>query len=380
MKIVYLDNNATTKPDPRVVAAMLPWFEEHYANASSVQNPFGLFASRAVEKARETIASFFGAKPNELVFTGGASESINTAIKGAVELTYPLKNHLIVSKIEHPSTLAVCKYLEKKGIQITYLDVDSEGYIDLEQLTAAITDRTALVSIIAANNEIGTIQDLDAITKIVKKRDCLLHLDFAQGNGRVELDLRTLMADLVSFSAHKSHGPKGIGALFIRESLQKGFPPLIHGGDQELGLRGGTLNVPLIVGFKETVTLLTKEKEVENQRMAFLNNALYEGICSNIKNVYLNGPLKRRLVTNCNVLLPDINANKLLRAVKNVAFSTASACATLSTKPSHVLLAIGRTREEAQSCFRFGVSRFTTPEEIQYAVEAIALAAKNSYK
>jgi cysteine desulfurase len=357
---------------------MRPYFEEYYGNASSVQNSFGKYAERSVERARTGIASYFGAFPEELIFTSGATESINMAIKGAVESFFPQRNHIIVSQIEHPAVLAICRYLAEKGIRITYLPVDSEGFIDPDLLANEITRQTALVSIIAANNEIGTMQNLAVITKAVKERDCLLHFDFAQATGKMPLNLKELPVDLVSFSAHKINGPKGIGALFLRKSLSGGFPALIHGGKQERGLRGGTLNVPAIVGYGKAIELLSELQDEENRRMQELRDILFYGLCSNLQNVYLNGPQTNRLFANLNVLLPGIHTTKFLQSASAVAFSTGSACASGDAEPSHVLLAIGRTKAEARSSFRFGLGRFTTAEEIEYAIGILSDAAKKS--
>jgi cysteine desulfurase len=378
VRTVYLDNGATTRLDPRVLQAMHPYFEEHYGNASSVQNTFGKFAERSVERARAIIAGYFGATPGELYFTSGATESINTAIKSTVESFYPAKNHIIISAIEHPAVFSICRYLEAKGIRITVLPVDGEGFVDPDLLQNEITTATALVSLIAANNEIGTLQDIAQITTVVKEKGCLLHLDFAQATGKIPLNLKEMPIDLVSFSAHKVNGPKGIGALFVREGLTGNLPPLLHGGDQEKGLRGGTLNVPAIVGYGKAIDLLSGMDTEENHRMEALRNKLFYGLCSNLKNVYLNGPQTRRLFANLNVLLTGIQTTKFLQASGAIAFSTGSACATLRNEPSHVLLAIGRTKEEARSSFRFGVGRFTTGEDIDFAIDVLSEAAKKS--
>ncbi len=360
--------------DPDVISAMVPYFDEYYGNPASDFHSFGIYAERSVEKAREDIARFYGAKLSEIVFTSGATESINTAIKGVVESFYPEKRHIVTTKIEHSAVLEICRYLETKGIEVTYLDVDSTGMVDPENVARSIRKDTTLVSLIAVNNEIGTIQSFEEIAEITRNKDCLFHLDFSQGTGRVEINLDKIAVDLVSFSAHKCHGPKGIGGLFIRENIQNQLRPLLHGGGQEGGLRGGTLNVPGIVGFAKAVSILAEFGIRENVRIEDLRNKLFYGICSNLNNVYLNGPQTKRLVTNLNLVFEGVDTDRFIGATKNIAFSSGSAC-TGSKKPSHVLLAIGRTVEQAKCSFRFGLSRFTTESEIEYAIDLIVREA-----
>ena len=379
MEKIYLDNNATTRTDPRVVEAMIPYFSENYGNPSSTLHQFGITAEVAVEKSIVGIAAFFSAKPSEVVITSGTTESINFAIKGIVEHFYPEKNHIVVSTIEHHATLEICKYLSERGVEVTYIGVNAEGYVDLEKLAESITAKTALVSIIAANNEIGTVQDISAISKIVREKGALLHLDFAQGTGRVGFDLSRGDADMMSFSAHKCHGPKGIGALLIREGLTKSIVPQILGGGQQNGLRGGTLNVPLIVGLYETLNILVESGNAENARIGKFQSMLLDGIISKNKDIELNGPKEGRLVTNLNFLMNGIDTNKLIRSLRTIAFSTGSACATKTNEPSHVLTAIGRSTKQARSSVRFGIGRFTTETEIEFAIEEINKAIKNSY-
>ncbi len=374
MMKIYLDNNATTRVDPDVLSAMMPYFDEHYGNPASGFHSLGIYAERSVEKAREEIARYYGAKPREIIFTSGATESINTAIKGTVESFYPGKRHIITSKIEHPAATAICSYLQTKGIDVTYLDVDSTGLVDPDIIAQSIRKDTALVSLLAVNNEIGTIQPMQEIARVTQDQGCLLHLDFSQGTGRVELNLENVGADFVSFSAHKCHGPKGIGALFIRENSRNKLQPFIHGGGQEGGFRGGTLNVPGIVGYGKAVSILSEIGKSESARIEALRNKLYFGICSNLNNVYLNGPQTNRLVTNLNIVLEGIDSGRFVGATKDVVFSSGAACAGIG-QASHVLLAIGRTIQQAKTSFRFGLSRFTTEAEIDYAIELIVREA-----
>jgi cysteine desulfurase len=372
---IYLDYNATTPVDPRVLDAMLPYLKEYFGNASSKSHTHGLIASQAVENSRKIIADFFNAPVEDVIFTSGATESINTAIKGAVESLYPAKTHVITSTVEHEATLNVLRYLESKGIQVSYIPVDGEGYVDLDILQKAITPRTGLISIIAANNEIGTIQNLQKLSDICRKRNVLLHLDFSQATGRVPLDLQKTPVDFISFSGHKIYAPKGIGCLIINsQNVPSSFVPLLHGGGQEKNIRGGTLNVPYIVALGKAIELINEISADENKRIELLRDRFFDGLCKNVTDVYINGPQKNRLSTNLNVLFKGVSSDTLMMNTRSIACSNTSACSSGSPEPSHVLLAIGRTIEEAKSSLRFGFGRFTTQSEVDAAVGTIARA------
>lgn len=372
---IYLDYNATTPVDPRVLDAMLPYLKEHFGNASSRSYTHGLIASRAVENSRNNIAAFFNTDPDNIVFTSCATESINSAIKGTVEALYPAKTHIITSTIEHEATIQVLRYLEGKGIRVSYIPVDNEGYVDLELLQKSITPQTGLISVIAANNEIGTIQDIAKLSEIAHRNNVLLHLDFSQATGRVPLDLQKTPVAFVSFSGHKIYAPKGVGSLIInKEIAPASFVPLLHGGGQEKSVRGGTLNVPYIVALGKAIELINEDSADENNRIELLRDRFFDGLCKNVTDVYINGPQKNRLSTNLNVLFRNVSSDTLMMNIRAIACSNTSACSSGSPEPSHVLLAIGRTVEEAKSSLRFGIGRFTTEDEIDTAVETIALA------
>ncbi len=378
---IYLDYNATTPVDPRVLDAMLPYLREHFGNASSKSYTQGLIAAQAVENSRSRIAEFFNTNTQDVIFTSCATESINTAIKGTVEALYPDKNHIITSTIEHEATINVLKYLESKGIRVSYTPVNHEGFLDLNLLKDSITPQTGLISIIAANNEIGTIQDIQKLSEIAREKHVLLHLDFSQATGRVPLDLQKTPVDFVSFSGHKIYAPKGIGCLIINtESLPSTFVPLLHGGGQEKNLRGGTLNVPYIVALGKAIELINEDSADENKRIELLRDRFFDALCKHVTDVYINGPQKNRLSTNLNVLIRNVNSDTLMMNIRSIACSNTSACSSGSPEPSHVLLAIGRTVEEAKSSLRFGIGRFTTADEIETAVDTIAQAVNKLRK
>ncbi len=378
---IYLDYNATTPVDPRVLEAMLPYLQGHFGNPSSKSYTHGLIASQAVENSRNRIAAFFNTDSDNVIFTSCATESINTAIKGTVEALYPQKTHIITSTIEHEATINVFRYLESKGIQASYVPVNNEGYIDLDLLEASITPQTGLISIIAANNEIGTIQDIQKLSIIAQRNNVLLHLDFSQATGRVPLDLQKTPAAFISLAGHKIYAPKGIGCLIInKELVPASFIPLLHGGGQEKNLRGGTLNVPYIVGLGKAIELINEDSADENKRIGLLRDRFFDGLRSNVTDVYINGPQMNRLSTNLNVLFRNVSSDTLMMNIRSIACSNTSACSSGSPEPSHVLLAIGRTVEEAKSSLRFGIGRFTTADEIDTAVDTIALAVNKLRK
>jgi len=366
MKRIYLDNAATTKVDDEVLKAMLPYFNEKYGNASSVHF-MGQEAKNALEKSRGIIAKAIGAKPGEIIFTSGGTESNNLAIKGLFFSNYPKKNHIITTKIEHDCILNTCRWLETQGAKVTYLDVDAEGFIDLNELENSITDKTILVSVIHGNNEIGTIQNLEAIGKICRRKGILFHSDACQSFTKVPINVRKQNLDLITLNGHKIHGPKGVGALYIREGIR--ITPLLHGGGHERKIRSGTENVSGIVGFAKAVEI-AKKKDVE--KMIVLRDKLIEGILK-IPNTRLNGSKNQRLCNNVNISFNNIEGESVGGYLENygICTSTGSACASHSLETSHVLRAIGLTPLEANSSIRLSISKYTTEEEIDYVLEVL---------
>jgi len=366
MRQIYFDNAATTRVDDEVLREMLPYFTEKYGNASSVHFK-GQEAKNAMEKARSIIARQIGAKPQEIVFTSGGTEANNLAIKGLFFSNYPEKNHIITTRIDHDCVLNTCKWLETRGAKITYLDVDAEGFIDLNELENAITPKTILVSVIHGNNEIGTIQDLEAIGKICKKKGTLFHTDACQSFTKVPIDVRKQNLDLVTLNAHKIHGPKGVGALYIKEGIS--ITPLFHGGGHERKIRSGTENVSGIVGFGKAVEV-AKKKDIE--KMTELQNKLIDGILK-IQNTRLNGPRENRLCNNVNISFNNIEGEAIGGYLENfgIATSTGSACASHSLETSHVLKAIGLVPLQANSSIRMSISKYTTEEEIDYLLNVL---------
>ncbi len=367
MKQIYLDNAATTRVDDEVLKEMIPYFSEKYGNASS-QHAKGQEAKQAMEKARKTIAKTIGARSHEIVFTAGGTEANNLAVKGLFFANYPEKNHIIISKIEHDCVLNACKWLETQGAEITYLDVDADGFVDSKQLEEVITDKTILVSIIHGNNEIGTIQDLEGIGKICKEHEVLFHTDACQSFTKVDIDVKKQNLDLVTLNAHKIHGPKGVGALYIRDGIK--ITPVSHGGGHEKNLRSGTENIPGIVGFAKSVDVANK-KDVE--KMNELRNKLIEGILK-IENTKLNGSREKRLCNNINISFNNIEGEAIGGYLENegIYTSTGSACSSHSLKPSHVLQAIGLSPVQINSSLRISISKYTTEEEIDYFLKVLS--------
>jgi len=367
-KEIYLDNAATTKVDERVLKEMSPYFYEKFGNASSVHAK-GREAKEAMEKARKIIAKSINAKTNEIYFTSGGTEANNWALKGLFfENKDKGKNHLITSKIDHDCVLNTCKWLETQGAEITYLDVDSEGFIDLNQLKNSITEKTILVSVIHGNNEVGTIQKMEEIGKICKEKNVLFHTDACQSFTKTELDVKKMNLDLVTLNAHKIHGPKGVGALYVRDGVK--ITPFFHGGGHERKVRSGTENVSGIVGFGKSVEI-ANEKDIK--KMKILRDKLIEGILK-IENVRLNGPVgDERLCNNINVSFNNIEGEAIggYLEQKNILTSTGSACASHSLESSHVLKAIGLTPVESNSSIRISISKFTTDEEVEYFLEVL---------
>lgn len=372
---IYLDNHATTRCDPRVFEAMLPFFTERYGNAASRTHRFGQEAGDAVQIAREQVAALLSAQPNEIVFTSGATESDNLALKGMAHAARPWGDHLITVATEHRAVLDPCKRLERDGYRVTVLPVDPYGRVTLEQVAAAITEKTVLVSVMAANNEVGTLQPIGAIGKLCKERRVYFHTDAAQAAGKLPLDVEEMGVDLLSLSAHKMFGPKGVGALYVRRRNPRVRPePLLDGGGHENGLRSGTLPVPLVVGFGKACELCRAELAEEGQRVAALRDRLWQGLNKRLDGVFLNGHPVERLPGNLNVSFAHIHSDALLMAVRDLALSTGSACTSASVEPSYVLRALGVADELAQGSVRFGLGRFTTAEEIETTIEQVAAA------
>jgi cysteine desulfurase len=369
---VYLDNHATTRVDPRVVEAMLPYFTEKFGNAGSRNHRFGWAAEQAVDRAREQVAELIGAAPREIVFTSGATESNNLALKGVAALYKHKGNHLVTVVTEHKAVLDPCKRLQRDGFQVTYLPVDRCGRVTPEQVAEAITDKTILVSVMAANNEIGTLQPIRDIGRVCKQKGVLFHTDAAQAAGKVPLDVEEMGIDLLSLSAHKMYGPKGVGALYVRRSEPRvRLEPQIDGGGQERGLRSGTLPVPLLVGFGLAAELCGLEMADEAKRLLALRERLRESILGRLEDVTLNGHPTERLPGNLNLSFAFVEGEALLIALKNVAVSTGSACTTANPEPSYVLKALGVADDLARGSLRFGLGRFNTVEEVDFAVAEV---------
>jgi len=370
---IYLDNHSTTPVDPRVLEAMLPYFTERFGNAASKSHAFGWEADAAVDTAREQVAKLIGAdSPREIVFTSGATESDNLAIKGVAEAYRDRGNHIITCVTEHKAVLDSCKVLVKHGFDITYLPVGGDGLIDMQRLRNAITDKTILISIMAANNEIGTIQPIKEIGGLAKERQILFHSDATQGVGKFPINVDDMGIDLLSLTAHKLYGPKGIGALYVRSNAPRvKLVSLLDGGGHERGMRSGTLNVPGIVGLGKACELSQKEMSAEAERLIALRERLKDGILMQLDEVQINGHAVQRLPGNLNLSFAYIEGESLLMGLKDIAVSTGSACTSASLEPSHVLKAIGLADELAYSAIRFGLGRFTTQEEIDYTVKRV---------
>lgn len=366
---IYLDNHATTRVDPRVVERMLPFFSEHYGNASSISHAFGWRAAEAVDTARTQIARLLGVEERSILFTSGATESNNLALKGVMLRCVAPAGRLIVSAIEHRAILDPAKRLERAGFAVTVLPVNEFGEVDVEQLKDCLTYETRMVSIGWANNEIGTLQNIAAIGELCRERGVMLHTDAAQAIGKLPVNLADFPIDLLSFTAHKIYGPKGIGALFINRK-RKGLKlePLLDGGGQERGLRSGTLPVPLIVGFAAACELSEELMETETARIGSLRDRLWQGLSTGIGGLHLNGHPERRLAGNLNVSIEGVDGDALMMNLKKIAVSSGSACTSANSEPSHVLRAIGRNENLARSSIRFGLGRFTTAEEVEIAI------------
>ena len=370
---IYLDNNATTRTDPRVVAAMLPYFSEHYGNAASRAHAFGWAAEEAVAKARGQVAALINADPREIVWTSGATESDNLALKGVTEKLADKGRHVVTVVTEHKAVLDAAKHLERNGWHVTYLPVDRQGLVDLDQVRNSLTAQTVLVSVMMGNNEIGTLQPVAEIGAICRERGVLFHSDATQCIGKMPVDVEALPIDLMSLTAHKMHGPKGVGALYVRRRNPRvRLTAQTDGGGHEQGMRSGTLNVPGIVGFGKAAEICQNELPEEQPRLISLRDRLIDGICGTIPNTMLNGHPTERLPHNANVSFEGVEGDALMSSLPEVALSTGSACSSESLSPSYVLKALGLDDELAYASLRFGVSRFTTREEIDYVVGRLA--------
>ena len=367
---IYLDYSATTPVDPRVAEKMIPYLVEKFGNAASRSHSFGWEAEAAVEEAREEVARLVNADPKEIVWTSGATESNNLAIKGAANFYSGKGKHIITVKTEHKAVLDTCRELERQGFEVTYLDVQENGLINLDVFKAALRPDTILVSVMFVNNEIGVIQPIAEIGEICRDKGIIFHVDAAQATGKVEIDLAALKVDLMSFSAHKTYGPKGIGALYIRRKPRVRLEAQMHGGGHERGFRSGTLPTHQIVGMGEAFRLAREEMAVENKRIGALRDRLLKGI-SDIDHVYVNGDLEHRVPHNLNISFAYVEGESMLMAVKDLAVSSGSACTSASLEPSYVLRALGRDDELAHSSIRFTIGRFNTEEEIDFAVKLL---------
>jgi len=369
---IYMDNHATTPVDPRVFAAMKPYFMEIFGNAASRNHSFGWEAEEAVEKARKQIADLIGANPKEIVFTSGATESNNLAIKGVAEMYAEKGNHIITAATEHKAVLDTSKHLEKNGIRVTYLPVQTNGLIDLDMLKNAITDKTILISVMYANNEIGVIQPMAEIGKIAKARGVLVHSDATQAVGKVPVNVIQDNIDLMSLSGHKMYGPKGVGALYVRrKSPRVQITAQMDGGGHERGMRSGTLNVTGIVGLGEACGLAKAEMPEESKRMAYLRDKLRRKLESELDEVYVNGTMESRLPNNLNISFAYVEGESLLMGINDIAVSSGSACTSATLEPSYVLKALGAGDDLAHSSIRFGLGRFNTEDEVDYVADKV---------
>ena len=369
---VYMDNHATTPVDPRVLEEMLPYFQDRFGNAASRNHQFGWTAEEAVDRARRQVAALINANPKEIVFTSGATESDNLALKGVAEMYAQKGYHIITCVTEHKAIIDSAKHIEKNGIRVTFLPVDTLGLIDLDQLEAAITDKTILISIMTANNEVGVLQDIKEIGRIAREKGVLFHTDAVQAVGKVGFDVQEMNVDIASISAHKMYGPKGVGAIYVRRRKPRVLlSPIIDGGGHERGMRSGTLNVPGIVGFGKAAELAAEELEEEMARIFQLRERLRTTFEQNLDEVFINGDLKRRVPGNLNMSFAYVEGESLLMGIDNIAVSSGSACTSASLEPSYVLKALGIGEDLAHTSIRFGIGRFNTEEEIDYVAERV---------
>jgi cysteine desulfurase len=369
---IYMDYHATTPVDPRVIETMMPYFREKFGNAASRNHPFGWEAEEAVETARKQVASLMGANAKEIIFTSGATESNNLAIKGVAEMYREKGNHIITCVTEHKAVIDTCKKLEKQGLRVTYLPVQKDGRIDLDELRSSITDKTILITIMTANNEIGVLQPIAEIGAIAKEKGILFHTDGVQAAGKVPLDVNALKVDLVSISAHKMYGPKGVGALYVRRRNPRVLlAEQINGGGHERGMRSGTLNVTGIVGLGKAAELCQQEMAKDTERLRALRDRLNDGLHNNLDEIYINGSMEHRLPHNLNISFAFVEGESLLMGINDVAVSSGSACTSASLEPSYVLKALGAGDDLAHSSIRFGLGRWSTDEEVDYVVDKL---------
>lgn len=369
---IYMDNQATTPVDPRVLEEMLPYFRERFGNAASRNHKFGWDAEEAVQAARQQVADLINASPREIVFTSGATESDNLALKGVAEMYREKGNHIITCVTEHKAIIDSAKHLEKQGVRVTFLPVGQSGLIDLGELDAAITDKTILVSIMTVNNEVGVIQDIREIGRIAREHGVLFHTDAVQAVGKIPFDVDDLNVDIASLSAHKMYGPKGIGAIYVRRRNPRVLlSPIIDGGGHERGMRSGTLNVPGIVGFGKAAQLAREELPAEAVRLMALRERLRSRLEENLDEVYINGDLQKRIPGNLNMSFAYVEGESLLMGIDDIAVSSGSACTSASLEPSYVLKALGVGEDLAHTSIRFGLGRFNTAEEVDYVAEKV---------
>jgi cysteine desulfurase len=372
---IYLDYSATTPIDQRVVDCMIPYLREEFGNPASRSHAYGWTAEQAVETARVHVAALVNCDPKEIVWTSGATESINLAIKGAAQFYKERGKHLITIKTEHKATLDTMRELERQGFEVTYLDVQENGLVDMQAFTAAIRPDTIIVSVMLVNNEIGVIQDIPAMGELCRSKGIVFHVDAAQATGKVDIDLQAVKVDLMSFSAHKSYGPKGIGALFVRRKPRIRIEALIHGGGHERGFRSGTLPTHQIVGMGEAFRLTKLEMHAENERIRLLRDRLWAGFAG-MEEVFLNGDIERRVPHNLNVSFNFVEGESLMMAVKELAVSSGSACTSASLEPSYVLRALGRSDELAHSSIRFSIGRFTSEADVDFTIDLMQRKVK----
>ncbi len=369
---IYMDNHSTTRVDPRVVEEMLPYFTTYFGNAASRNHSFGWDADKAVEAARERLARIINAESREIIFTSGATESNNLALKGVAEMYVEKGNHIITQVTEHRSILDTAKRLEKSGMNVTYLPVDKEGLVDPEDVRKAITDRTVLISIMLVNNEIGVIQPVEEIGKIAKERGVLFHCDATQGVGKIPVNVQSMGVDLLSYTAHKLYGPKGVGALYVRRKNPRvRLSPMMDGGGHERGMRSGTLNVPGIVGFGKACEVAMEVMEQESAMLLSLRERLRKGIMDSLDEVSVNGHLTKRMPGNLNLSFAYVEGESFLMGLREIALSSGSACTSATLEPSYVLQALGVSSELAHSSVRFGLGRFNTEEEVDYVIKRV---------
>ena len=374
---IYLDYSATTPIDQRVASKMAEYLtiEGNFGNPASRSHEFGWTAEKAVDLARQQVADLINADPREIVWTSGATESDNLAIKGAAHFYRKKGNHIITLKTEHKAVLDTCRQLEREGFEVTYLDPQENGLLDMEDLKAAVTEQTILISIMHVNNEIGVIQDIAAIGEFARENKIIFHVDAAQSTGKVDIDLEQMKVDLMSFSAHKTYGPKGIGALYVRRKPRVRLEAQMHGGGHERGMRSGTLATHQIVGMGEAFRIAKEEMATENERIRMLRDRLYNGL-NDMEEVYVNGDLDHRIAGNLNISFNFVEGESLIMALRDLAVSSGSACTSASLEPSYVLRALGRNDELAHSSIRFTIGRFTTAEEIDYTIELVRTAVE----